>query len=284
MSKPFIHKVYGMTPNKSKVTIFACIASICLLIAFAGCVTGTLCALTDEQKHSSYDAYFDGKLIENDTPIGEVEAYPGYSEPATAIAENRGNLPMWARMQYTKYWLEKQGDTWVKSTDSGLNTDYIQVDIDESSGWVDGGDGWYYYMQEIAPSTQSTTLLKTLSFSTEIGEPYNDDNNHAISSTYVGKSANVDINLECVAKQPEVVDNTSSFSSPNFNFASYDFSGGLGDIQGYFVSDTSDDISLLAYALFGLSVAAFISSLCFFIIARKKYRKEKQDLGFDVVM
>ena len=288
IEKPFIDKVYGVSPRKSKVTIFACIASICLLIAFAGCITGTVCALSDDQKHLGYDSYFDGILVGNDHVLGETEVYPGYSEKRTAIAQNNGTLPMYARMQLSKYWVEEQGDTWVKSSDTSLNTDYIEVGLDESSGWVDGGDGWYYYLQEIAPSAQSTSLLKTMSFSTQIGEPNNDNNNHQVSSEYVGKGAQIDIALECVSEPPPIDDtgkDSDNYSAPNYNLAAYGFNGGsLGDIQSYFVSDTGDDISLLAYALFALSVAFFIASLCFFIIAKKRHKKEEKDLGFDVVI
>ena len=283
MSKPFIHNVYGMTPTKSKVTLFTCIASICLLIALVGCIAGTLCALTDEQKHVSYDSYLDGVLIKTDHVVGETEVYPGYSESTSAIAKNNGTLPMWARMQYNKYWVEQQGDTWVKSADTSLNVDYIEVEIDNSSDWVDGGDGWYYYMQEIAPGAQSTSFLKTVGFSTEIGEPTNDANNHAISSEYVGKAAQVDVDLQCVAKPPETVEETTEQTTSSDDEKAAD-STNAEQPKSYFLSDTSDNISLLVYALFALSLAALIASLCFFIIARKKHKKEEQDLGFDVIV
>lgn len=166
-------------------------------------IGGTFAALSDAQKHNDLNAYPDGKLINKGEAIGEVEAYPGLTINRTAIAQNQGKQEMYVRMQLNKVWLQKNSSNkWEKCSDTTLSTNMIEIVLDDTTNWVDGGDGWYYYSKSVKAGEQSTSLLKQVKLSDAIGEDQDDNWYHEVttSSKYVGKAAQVAVTMQCTAE------------------------------------------------------------------------------------
>ena len=242
--------------RRNKATLFINIALVLFLIALLSGIGSTVCALSASAKHKNLDQYFDGKLIENSKSTHEKDAYPGYSEPRKAIAKNNGSLPMYVRMSYKTYWCEKNSSgKWVRSSDKSLNSSYIEVEVTNDSSWFDGGDGWYYYKKQIAPGAKSSSLLKKVTLSTEIGEENNTDSNHAVASEYIGKAAGVDVKLQCTAEVPEK-----------------DKKGG-SDAKGAFAPKTGDSLPTFAILLGAIAVLALLAAIIFLIASRHKSRR-----------
>ena len=197
--------------SRSKVPwlTLALIFFLCALILGVG---ATFAALSDSQTHNNLDGYADGKLINKGDAIGEVDAYPGVTVDRTAIAKNEGKQVMYTRMKIEKKWMQKDasGKNWVDvdSKDTTLSTDEIEVVLDDTTKWIDGGDGYYYYSDAINAGEQSTSLLKAVKLSEDIGQEQNDNKYHQNSTTeetsttskYVGKAAKVSVTMECTAE------------------------------------------------------------------------------------
>lgn len=248
--------------KKRKVTLFITLGLVFLLVALASSIGATVCAISDSSKHLEFEEYFDGKLIQDSEYSYEQDAYPGYTEPRTAIAINNGSLPMYARVNYTTYWAEPSsagGDEWTRSSDESLDPSLIEVNLATDSNWEDGGDGWYYYQAEIAPGEQTSNFLDSVTLSTLIGEEYNDNTNHAVSSIYAGKAAEVDVELQCTA-QP--VDSGSGSGS---------------GAQAAFMPKTGDTLSPLTILLIALAILAALACFIFVILARRRSRDDDDD-------
>ncbi len=189
--------------STSKSIPWLTLALVFFLGALLFGVGGTFAALTDAQKHDDLNAYPDGKLINKGEAIGEVEAYPGLAIDRTVVAKNEGKQEMYVRMQLSKVWVQKNSSgKWEKTTDTSLQTDFIEIVLDDTSSWIDGGDGWYYYKSSIKAGDQSTSLLKQVKLSDDIGEDQNDNWYHEVttSSKYVGKAAQVAVTMQCTAE------------------------------------------------------------------------------------
>jgi alternate signal-mediated exported protein len=179
------------------------------LIFFLGTLVlgigATFAALSDSQTHNNLDGYAEGKLINKGDAIGEVDAYPGVTVNRTAIAKNEGKQVMYTRMKIEKKWVQKDNSgKWVDvdSKDTDLSLNEIEVVLDDTTKWKDGGDGYYYYSDAINAGEQTTSLLKAVKLSEDIGQEQNDNKYHdsSTSSKYVGKAAKVYVTMECTAE------------------------------------------------------------------------------------
>lgn len=200
-------------------------ACLCFVVSLGAGIGGTYATITQAQKHTDIEPYFDAKLVQKYAPDGETAAYPGFTCERSAVAQNIGKQTCWVRMRIEKKWLERdtnavdasatnedsgQGGTatasvagtsgkWVESSDRNLNADYIEVAFADTENWQDGGDGWYYYLPSIEPGQSSSSLLSGISISAQVGEEYNDNQTHESSSIYVDKAAEVDVYMEATA-------------------------------------------------------------------------------------
>lgn len=180
------------------------LALLCFVASLGAGIGGTYATITQAQKHSDIEPYFDAKLVQKYAPEGETAAYPGFTCSRSAVAQNTGERACWVRMRLEKKWLERDSSNkWVESGDTTLNTDYIEVTLDDTTNWLDGEDGWYYYQPSIEPGQTSSSLLSSISISTQIGEEYNDGQAHDVSSTYIDKAAEVDVYMEATANPYE---------------------------------------------------------------------------------
>ena len=257
--------------NKPKSMVLATAAVVALLVALACGIFGAITAVADVVKHEENVGYLDAKLVETwgERPDGNI--YPGYSTTRTAIVTNNGTEACYVRIRCDKYWGDKE--TLERDDPAKYDANLIEVGYDDTEKWQDGGDGWFYYVDAIEPGAQSTSLLKDVTFSTQIGEEFNTgesteqlrDNvkeDEALDSIYLTEAAILDVELQAVTTYPED-----------------DGSGNdLNGLRASFIPKTGDTLSPLVLTLFALAIIAFATCICLFIASkRKKNQEEAQD-------
>ncbi len=177
-----------------------------LILVFSLCVFGLFPAVASAATKigltSEYEPYFDGSIVRDWDSSAATTAWPGMSVPRHAHAYNKGGIPMRARMRYEAYWVEPSSDDgWVQA--SGLNSSFIEVTLANPQLWEDGGDGWYYYKDNIQPGATTEDFISSMSISKDVDEDIN--GSVEVNSAYVGKGAVVDVYLECSEAERKAV-------------------------------------------------------------------------------
>ena len=255
---------------------WAMLAIVCLLVAVLCAVGGTYAAVAGVNHPDDIEAYPNGKLINKGIDSGETLVYPGLTIERTAVAKNEGSQDMYVRMQYEKLWIEKDEESgnWVESADDTLRTDMIEVALNESPNWVDGGDGWYYYNVAVAPGAESETFLNNIKFADIIGEDQNDNWYHEArtSTNYVGKAAEVAITMQCAAQPlPQAQEITETTSYNNGTATATPTGASTASAK------TGDSLSPVAIALFALAAFSFVVCLFALIAAKRKQCEAEQE-------
>lgn len=257
---------------KANTLLVACIAF--LLAALLLGIGGTYAAFNQAVNHSGNEGYFDAKLVQTYEDKGDTAVYPGFSQNRSAVAKNNGTETMFVRMKLDKYWANK--NTQARETDSSeYNVDFIEITLDDTSNWFEDSDGWYYYGDAIEPGGQTTSLLKNITISSEIGQERNTGESTAekynsIESKYLSEMAIVDVNLEAVTNYPEGYD-------PNAQGGSIS-PVSLDNAKSAFLSQTGDGLSDVAVLLFILCGVSFLTCILFFIFAKRRSQDEEENL------
>ena len=239
-------------------------AVVALLVAIACGIFGAITAVAEVVTHEENPGYLDAKLVETwgDRPDGNI--YPGYSTERTAIVTNTGSEECYVRIRADKYWADK--NSLVKDDPAKYDANLIEVGYDDTEKWQDGGDGWWYYVDPVAPGAQTTSLFKDVTFTTEIGEEFNNGiatedqrgevkTGEARDSIYLTEAAVLDVELQAVVANPQ-------------------------GLQASFIPKTGDTLSPLVLTLFALALIAFVTCICLIIASKRK--KNQEDTTSDV--
>lgn len=128
-----------------------------------------------------------GSLTENTDDIVET----GTTKKDVKI-KNTGNTDAYIRVAVVVNWMSADGTrVWatkpVKSTD-GTDGDYTITYNLKANGWIDGGDGYYYYTQPVAKSDLTDILITSATQLTQKG-PVGTDNTQYYLSIEIVASA-----------------------------------------------------------------------------------------------
>ena len=153
-----------------KRMLTAALALCCLAVL----ATGTLAYFTAEKTAQNVITMGSLKvelveLDEKDEPWEDVEnIVPGMEVTKKAYVENNGSVDFYTRVKITKSFVPAQGDELPK-----LDTDLVELNINEKY-WELGNDGFYYYKKQkpVAPGEKTEPLFTTVTFSTEMGNEY----------------------------------------------------------------------------------------------------------------
>jgi len=147
---------------------------------------GTLAAWAVEtgSVHAINTGSLRGEIVEEYT---EPDALlPGMVVSKIAHVENTGGLPLLARVRIDLAWGAARGSDGKVIADPTLPTNNILPDLN-TTYWLDGGDGWYYYKGVIEPGQKSAQpLLSRFEVSKETG------------NAYQGKLADIVLTVECL--------------------------------------------------------------------------------------
>ena len=151
-----------------KRMLTAALALCCLAVL----ATGTLAYFTAEETAQNVITMgsLKMKLVELDEkgePWEDVEnIVPGMEVTKKAYVENNGSVDFYTRVKIEKRFLPAQTDELPK-----LDTGLVELDLGED--WERDEDGFYYYYKKpVAPGEKTEPLFTTVTFSTEMGNEY----------------------------------------------------------------------------------------------------------------
>jgi alternate signal-mediated exported protein len=154
-----------MTNLKRKAPIIGAIALI-----FAVVIGGTFAYFSQESAVDNYltARAYDSTLEENFTPPEDGNFTPGVEVDKQVYVTNSGDVGMLVRITYEEYWDSVlNGSLLLADPVAG----YYNGDTDASSLvkkattstlWTYGGDGWYYYLAELAPGTSTENFINSI--------------------------------------------------------------------------------------------------------------------------
>ena len=151
-----------------KRMLTAALALCCLAVL----ATGTLAYFTAEETAQNVITMGSLKmelveLDEKGEPWEDVEnIVPGMEVTKEAFVKNTGTVDFYTRVKITKTFVPAQGEEKPE-----LNTKLVRLDINEKY-WELGNDGFYYYKKPVAPGEETKPLFTTVTFSTEMGNEY----------------------------------------------------------------------------------------------------------------
>lgn len=152
-----------------KRMLTAALALCCLAVL----ATGTLAYFTAEETTQNVITMGALKmdlveLDEKDEPWEDVEnIVPGMEVTKKAYVENNGTVDFYTRVKITKTFVPAQGEELPE-----LNTELVRLDINEKYWKLDEGDFYYYYKKPVAPGEKTEPLFTTVTFSTKMGNEY----------------------------------------------------------------------------------------------------------------
>lgn len=71
--------------------------------------------------------------------------------------KNTGNTTAYIRASIVVSWVDESGN--ISAVPPSEGTDYSMI-LDLDNGWVQGGDGYYYYTKAVDPSNNTDVLIK----------------------------------------------------------------------------------------------------------------------------
>lgn len=150
-----------------KRMLTAALALCCLAVL----ATGTLAYFTAEETAQNVITMGSLKmdlveLNEKGEPWTDVEdIVPGMEVTKKAYVENNGSVDFYTRVMITKRYVNEQGEELPD-----LDTDLVELNISED--WELRKDGFYYYTESVKPGEETEPLFTTVTFSTEMGNEY----------------------------------------------------------------------------------------------------------------
>lgn len=152
-----------------KRMLTAALALCCLAVL----ATGTLAYFTAEETAQNVITMGALKmdlveLNEDGQPWKDVEnIVPGMEVTKEAFVKNTGTVDFYTRVMITKRYVNEQGEELPD-----LDTDLVELDLGED--WELGEDGFYYYKYKkpVAPGEKTEPLFTTVTFSTKMGNEY----------------------------------------------------------------------------------------------------------------
>lgn len=153
----------------------------------AGVVGGTFAWFTSQD--SVTNQFTTGKT-DNDDPDAGIDIWEKFEEPTNVVpgtttdklvqVKNTSTYDQFIRVKITPKWenseLNKKEETGEGELDYlKLNfTDHLK-ETGEEGTWIEGGDGYYYYIGKVSGGKFTDTLLKSVTLSKAAGNEYKNE-------------------------------------------------------------------------------------------------------------
>lgn len=176
---------------KKKIVVVAMLAVLASIAA-----TGTLAYFTTEE--SAVNVITSGGIaieivektkadsgVEVDFPEeGLINVMPGTSASKIVRIKNTGKSEAWIRVKMESRIVSADGQELPLEIGENEKEPVMERTILE--GWIDGGDGYYYYNEPVGPEDLTKELIDTVKF------------NPAMGNEYQGCTANIEISAQAV--------------------------------------------------------------------------------------
>ena len=165
--------------HKQRWMVLACSVVMSLVLVFG--VTFAWFTTSDSRTNPFKTPHltFGFEVVETFTPPSEVD--PGESIVKVVKVKNTGELPGFVRVLAVTEIVSKEGvllpgNAPTEFTIDGLNT----------TDWKDGGDGYYYYLHQLAPGAETPALFTGITLAS------------GLDAAYENAGMKIDIKLEAV--------------------------------------------------------------------------------------
>lgn len=119
-------------------------------------------------------------------PFTTVSAVPGSVVDKVVYVENVGSGAFYTRVKITPEVVAANGEL-VPLTDRSLLT----LDLNDTD-WIPGADGYYYYNGTVDPKAATSKLFNHVTFSTDMGNEYQNTTVHIYVTAEAVQTANLD--------------------------------------------------------------------------------------------
>ena len=119
-------------------------------------------------------------------PFTTVSAMPGSVVDKVVYVENVGSGAFYTRVKITPEVVAANGEL-VPLTDRSLLT----LDLNDTD-WIPGADGYYYYNGTVDPKAATSKLFNHVTFSTDMGNEYQNTTVHIYVTAEAVQTANLD--------------------------------------------------------------------------------------------
>jgi len=125
-------------------------------------------------------------LTAHNTDVEIKEKFPDNPKTGKDVTKevefvNKGSSSVFLRMSYTEYWQAGGADTGNLLSNQVGNVDVAVKNwnksfnpLRESSNWVSGSDGWYYYKKVLKSGASTGLVLDSVSFQNFAAEEFQD--------------------------------------------------------------------------------------------------------------
>lgn len=148
-----------MKKNYKKKTLLT--MSVALLLSVAvGITLAYVFTNTNSVENTFKPSKVSCAVVENDSAIeypGNV-VHTGTTKKNVKI-KNTGDTDAYIRVAVVVNWMSEDGTkVWATKPVAGEDKDYT-ISYKLSNGWIDGGDGYYYYTQPVDPGDMTNILI-----------------------------------------------------------------------------------------------------------------------------
>lgn len=161
-----------------------------LVLAVALLAVGTWAYFSDVGRADNVITMGSVKLALHDEdgtgqPFTTVRAMPGSVVDKVVYVENVGSGALYTRVKITPEVFTANGE--IVPLDRGL----LSLDLNDTD-WVAGADGYYYYNGALAPKDATSKLFNHVTFSTDMGNEYQNTTVHIYVTAEAVQTANLD--------------------------------------------------------------------------------------------
>lgn len=117
--------------------------------------------------------------ITNFPADGIHNAEPGGTYSKIVKVENVGENAAWVRAKVEIEVIAANGTTMIP-VEYVNGVGYRLISVDMLEGWLDGGDGYYYYREPLAPGEKTTALFDRVKYDWRMGNAYQNSTTNII--------------------------------------------------------------------------------------------------------
>jgi hypothetical protein len=156
------------TSQRTTPALLLLLSSILAAVLLLGGTIALMKSSSSVTNHLSAPQYqFDVSIVEVfDPPAGPIDPWGDPIEKRVS-ATNNGDLPGFVRLLVLPTVIAADGYTVLPAR---IGTEII-ADLNTSE-WADGGDGYYYYLDVLAPTQTTPALLNAVSLAANLDERY----------------------------------------------------------------------------------------------------------------
>ena len=181
--------------------LLVCLTAL-LCMALVGATVAFLVTRTGSVTNTFQGSKVACAVIENGS-TDETSDIVSVTEKNNVQIKNTGDTTAYIRVAMVVNWMSKDGKVWAVKPVQGDDKDYT-ITYAPDNGWLDGGDGYYYYSKPVAPDSPNnltSVLIQEAKLNTGVTGPVGTDGTQYYLSIEIVASAIQSTPIDVVTKQ-----------------------------------------------------------------------------------